>query len=102
MRKPLENSDPTCPSTCLARARSRASEITPLTRRNMAQRRIPESWVRNALANSEPIVAGDGGRWVAHTRVTMADKERLLRVVYEETESAYVVVTADLTSDITR
>jgi hypothetical protein len=35
-------------------------------------------------------------------RVTMADKERLLRVVYEETESAYVVITAYVTSDITR
>jgi hypothetical protein len=77
-------------------------EIIPLARRKMAQRRIPEIWVRDALANSEQIVAGHGGRWVAHKRVTMADKERLLRVVYEETESAYVVVTAYLTSDITR
>jgi len=77
-------------------------EIISLARRKMAQRRIPESWVRDALANSEQIVAGHGGRWVAQKRVTMADKERLLRVVYEETESAYVVVTAYVTSDITR
>jgi hypothetical protein len=54
------------------------------------------------LANPEQVVDGHRGRLVAHKRIFMEDKERLLRVVYEETESQIIVVTAYLTSDIRR
>jgi len=68
----------------------------------MAQREIPESWVREALANPEQIVSGHRGRRVAQKRITTGGKERLLRVVYEEEEGVFIVVTAYLTSDISR
>ncbi|MGH8604568.1 MAG: DUF4258 domain-containing protein [Gammaproteobacteria bacterium] len=77
-------------------------EIIPLARKKMAQRGIPESWVEETLVAPDQIVEGYGGRRVAHKRVAMEGKERLLRVVYEETESTLVVVTAYLTSDIAR
>jgi hypothetical protein len=54
------------------------------------------------LANPEQVVAGHGGRQVAHKHITTGGKERLLRVVYEEGESVLTVVTAYLTSDIRR
>lgn len=68
----------------------------------MAKRRILESWVKETLAGPEQVVEGYGGRRVAHKRMTTEGKERLLRVVYEETEDQLVVVTAYLTSDIAR
>ena len=77
-------------------------EIIPLAHKKMAQRRIPETWVREALAAPEQVVEGPGGRQVAHNRMTVADKERLLRVVYEETETTLGMVTAYLTSTIAR
>jgi hypothetical protein len=80
----------------------KAVEIIPLARKKMAQRGIPESWVRETLMDPEQVVAGHGGRLVAHKRVIMEDKERLLRVVYETTESLFIVVTTYLTSDIRR
>ena len=58
--------------------------------------------LREALAAPEQVVEGHGGRQVAHKRMTVADKEHLLRVVYEETETTLVVVTAYLTSAIAR
>jgi len=76
--------------------------IIPLARKKMAQRGIPESWVEETLTLPEQVVEGYGGRWVAHKRVAMEGKERLLRVVYEETESTLVVVTTYLTPAIGR
>ena len=81
---------------------NKAVEIIPLARKKMAQRGILEAWVRETLANPEQVVDGHRGRLVAHKRIFMEDKERLLRVVYEETESQIIVVTAYLTSDIRR
>jgi hypothetical protein len=77
-------------------------EIIPLAHKKMARRGIPKTWVREALAAPEQVVEGHGGRQVAHNRMTVADKERLLQVVYEETETTLVVVTAYLTSAIAR
>jgi hypothetical protein len=77
-------------------------EIIPLARKKMAQRGNPESWVRDALAAPEQVVEGHGGQQVAHKRLTVAEKEHLLRIVYEETETTLVVKTAYLTSAIMR
>jgi hypothetical protein len=68
----------------------------------MAQRGIPETWGREALAAPEQVVEGHGGRQVVYKRMTVADKKRLLRILYEETETTLVAVTAYLTSAITR
>jgi Domain of unknown function (DUF4258) len=80
----------------------KAVEIISLARKKMAQRGIPESWFRETLTKPEQVVVGHGGRSVAHKRVVMEDKERLLRVVYEATENRFIVVTAYLTSDSRR
>ena len=77
-------------------------EIIPLALKKMARRGIPEAWVREALVAPEQVIEGHGGRQVAHKRMMIANKERLLRVVYEETEATLVVVTAYLTSAIAR
>lgn len=77
-------------------------EIIPLAQKKMARRGIPESQVEETLATPEQVVEGYEGRRVAQKRIIIQGKERLLRVVYEETESALVVVTAYFTSDIAR
>jgi hypothetical protein len=77
-------------------------EIIPLARRKMERRRISEAWIGEALRNPDQVVQGHGGRSVAHRRRTIRSREKLLRVVFEETEDKYVVITAYLTSDITR
>jgi hypothetical protein len=77
-------------------------EIIPLARRKMERRGIPESWVGEALRAADQIVEGHGGRLVAQQRRSIRRKEKLLRVVFEETEEKYVVITAYLTSDIKR
>lgn len=86
----------------MSRADDKKVEIILLAQKKMAQRGIPESWVKETLANPEQVVEGYGGRRVAHKRMAMEGKERLLRVVYEETEDTLVVVTAYLTSDVVR
>jgi hypothetical protein len=77
-------------------------EIIPLAKRKMEKRRIPEGWVGEALTNPDQVVAGHGGRSVAQRRRRIRRREMLLRVVFEETEDKYVVITAYLTSDIKR
>ncbi len=68
----------------------------------MARRGIPESWVGEALKSPDQVVEGHGGRLVAQQRRRIGGKERFLRVVFEETQDKYVVITAYLTSDIKR
>jgi len=77
-------------------------EIIPLARRKMERRGIPELWVRDVLRSADQIVRGHGGRFVAQQRRRVRRKEKLLRVVFEDTQDKYVVVTAYLTSDIKR
>ena len=77
-------------------------EIIPLARRKMNRRGIPEAWIGEALRNPDQVVEGHGGRLVAQQRRRIRRKEKLLRVVFEETQDKYVVITAYLTSDIKR
>ena len=77
-------------------------EIIPLARKKIEKRGIPEAWVSEALRNADQVVEGHGGRSVAQQRRRMRRREKLLRVVFEETEDKYVVITAYLTSDIKR
>jgi hypothetical protein len=77
-------------------------DIIPLAMRKMERRGIPESWVTEALKSADQIVEGHGGRKVAQQRRRVRRREKLLRVVFEETEDKYIVITAYLTSDIER
>ena len=80
----------------------KAIEIIPLARRKIERRGIPEAWVGNALRNADEVVAGHGGRSVAQQRRRIRRREKLLRVVFEETQDKYIVITAYLTSDLKR
>lgn len=77
-------------------------EIIPLARRKIARRGIAQSWVNEAVRSPDQVVQGHGGRLVAQQRRRVRRKERLLRVVFEETRDKYMVITAYLTSDIKR
>lgn len=77
-------------------------EIIPLAKRKMERRGIPEAWVSEAIRNADQVVEGHGGRSVAQQRRRIRRRVKLLRVVFEETEVKYVVITAYLTSDIKR
>ena len=77
-------------------------EVIPLARKKLEKRGIPEAWVGEALRNADQVVEGHGGRSVAQQRRRIRRRETLLRVVFEETEDKYVVITAYLTSDIKR
>jgi ubiquinone/menaquinone biosynthesis C-methylase UbiE len=48
------------------------------------------------------VVEGHGGRLVAQQRRRIRRKEKLLRVVFEDMQEKYVVITAYLTADIER
>jgi Domain of unknown function (DUF4258) len=85
-----------------AEATMKEIEIIPLARRKMERRGIPESWVTETLRSAEQIVEGHGSRLVAQQRRRIRRKEKLLRVVFEETQDKYVVITTYLTSDIKR
>jgi uncharacterized protein DUF4258 len=77
-------------------------EIIPLAKKKIEKRGIPEAWVGEALRNADQVVEGHGGRSVAQQRRRIRRRDMLLRVVFEDTEDKYVVVTAYLTSDIKR
>ena len=77
-------------------------EIIPLARKKIKKRGIPEAWVSEALRNADQVVEGHGGRSVAQQRRRIRRREKLLRVVFEDAEDKYVVITAYLTSDIKR
>jgi Domain of unknown function (DUF4258) len=80
----------------------KAIEIIPLARRKIERRGIPEAWVGDPLRNADQVGEGHGGRSVAQQRRRIRRREKLLRVVFEETEDKYIVITAYLTSDIKR
>ena len=76
--------------------------IIPLAERKLARRGIPREWVVETIRTPDQVVESYGGRVVAQRRYRVRAKDMLLRVVYDETEQHYVVVTAYLTSAVTR
>ena len=77
-------------------------EIIPLAIKKIAQRKIKDEWIKETISNPDQKVKGYGGRLVAQKRIKVKGKEKLLRVVYEETSSVVLVITAYLTSQIER
>jgi hypothetical protein len=77
-------------------------EIIPLAKKKLERRGIPAAWVEAAITSPDQVVEGHGGRLVAQRRRRVRRREKLLRVVFEETEDRYIVITAYLTSDIKR
>jgi hypothetical protein len=77
-------------------------ELIPLAKKKAALRGISQEWIRETIVSPAQVVKGYGGRKVAHRKYVVQNKECLLRVVYEEIEDSYEVVTAYLTSQIER
>lgn len=77
-------------------------EIIPIAKKKLLRRGISEKMVTETMTSPIQIVKGYGERRVAHRKYFVKDKEYLLRVVYEEKDESYVVVTAYLTSQIKR
>ena len=77
-------------------------EIIPVARKKMERRGIPETWVDAPLRSPDQVVEGHGGRSVAQQRRRIRRREKLLRVIFEETQDKYVVITAYLNSDTKR
>ena len=77
-------------------------EIIPVARKKMMRRGISEDWVQHTVEEPAQIVTGHGARKVAHGKHFVEGKEYLLRVIFEETEHSYVVISAYLTSQVDR
>jgi len=77
-------------------------EIIPIALRKAARRGITREWIDNTVLNPEQVMSGYGGRKVAQSKIMIEGKEYLLRVVYQESEEKHTVVTAYLTSQISR
>lgn len=77
-------------------------EIIPIAQRKAERRGIKKEWIKDAILNPLQVVTGYGGRKVSHKKLFIDNKEYLLRVVYEESEEIYNVVTAYITSQISR
>jgi DUF438 domain-containing protein len=77
-------------------------EIIPIAERKLVKRGIRREWVEDAVMKPMQVVVGYGARRVAHKKILIAGKDYLLRVVYEESENMYTIVTAYLTSQVSR
>jgi hypothetical protein len=77
-------------------------QIIPIAQRKAEKRRIRKEWIEEAVLNPSQVVTGYGGRKVAQKKLSMGDREYLLRVVYEESREVCTVVTAYVTSQVTR
>jgi len=61
-------------------------EIIPIAKRKVARRNIPENWIIETVNSPMEVMAGYGGRQVAHRKYIIDDKEYLLRVIFEKRE----------------
>ncbi len=77
-------------------------EIIPIADTKSKRRGIRKDWIDDAMANPDQVVEGYGNRKVAHKKRFLGNKEYLLRVVFEETDEVFIIVTAYLTSQIDR
>jgi len=77
-------------------------EIIPLAEKKLKRRGISEKWLRETLDSPDQTLDGYGGRKVAQKKYFMKNKEYLLRVIYEEKEELKVIVTAYITSQLSR
>lgn len=77
-------------------------EIIPIAQRKAEKRGIKRDLIEDTIINPALVLDGYWGRKVAHKKLFIDNKEYLLRVIYEETEEVYIVVTAYITSQISR
>jgi len=80
----------------------KAIGIIPIAERKVEKRGIKRQWIEDTIRRPGQTAEGYGGRKVAQRKFFIGDKDYLLRVVYEETEDMYTVVTAYLASQVSR
>jgi hypothetical protein len=66
----------------------------------MEERGLSEAAVREAVESPDQVVRGKRGRKIAQKRMQQANREHLLRVIYEEAANQVTVVTAYKTSKV--
>ena len=77
-------------------------ELIPIAEKKLEKRGIKRELIEDAVLNPTQVVEGYCNRTVAHKIILISGKEYLLRVIYEETEKVYTIVTAYLTSQVSR
>ncbi len=77
-------------------------KLAPYALVQMQERGLTEVAVREAVENPDQVVRGKGRRQIAQKRMQEADREYLLRVIYEEAASEVTVVTAYKTSKVSK
>ena len=77
-------------------------EFIHIAERKLQRRVIEKQWVADTIINPMQTLDGYGGRKVAQSKYVIDNKGYLLRVVCEEPEDAYYVITAYLTSQVNR
>jgi len=75
-------------------------EIIPLASKKMAQRGISLEMVKETTENPEQIVEGYRNRKVNQKIYSLGGKDKLLRVIGEQEQDKFVVITAYFTSKI--
>ena len=68
----------------------------------LGERDINRSLVREAVMNPDQVLEGRRGRKIAHKRLSVNEREYLMRVIYEETGESRLVVTVYLTSKVAK
>jgi hypothetical protein len=77
-----------------------AIDFTDYSRMQMLERELSEDLVRQAFAEPDEIVMGDRDRKVVHKRLGPAFRNHLLRVVFEEADDRWLVITVYVTSKV--
>ena len=77
-------------------------EVIPIAHKKAARRTIKKEWIEETILSPDQVVSGYGGRTIAQKKYRVDTKDYLLRVIYEEHEDSYIVITTYLTSQISR
>lgn len=65
-------------------------DYTEHAKENIRERKLSKRAVENAVLNPDEVVESNFGRKIAHKMV----KNKLLRVIYEEENNVYIIITA--------
>jgi hypothetical protein len=77
-------------------------EIIPIAQKKAARRAIKEEWIEETTRSPDQVVSGYGGRTIAQKKYQINNRDYILRVVYDEYQDSYIVITTYLTSQISR
>lgn len=79
---------------------SKEVQIRPHAQKQIKERKIPEDLVKKVLLHPGQIIDSFGGRKIAQDIVEHKGERFLIRIVYEEMEKEFKVITVYLTTKI--